>query len=347
MNTLQIQQDFITDVSKIDVEQLLQPSYWDELAVNHPEFLEIDAEIIAWLQLNMPKIYGLAVESSKRKAHDRILINVIKAKIIMEQQDLAGLRSLHQGRYFKLTSAVFENIYKVLCQKYKKHDVRPDLIVKKNIVNRMNIEPDELYCRYRGVSNFEVSRLSPILEKQPDSVYLNLISDLHKEAQVLGDIYKSVELVTYDPKDSSEYHTCAFCFRRIKLQPKDRSKIAHHGYRINRYSYNSILDQTCSGSNYAPFEISADGTFAAIHAYRNDRATAQTVLNSALLLDRNTMNSDEWRKHQSYLSHLKNRISSADYYFKLASEKLKKTHPESVSQAESIWNAEPTMNTVK
>lgn len=187
-SSFMIAQDFKTDVSKIDIEQLLQPKLWACLEVDHPEFIMVEYEIRQWLKHNTPAMYALAVENSKRKAFDKLLINAVKAKLVMEQQGITSLRVTPLDRFAKLFNEPIDNTLKTLIRNhYKNHDVEAQFIHRENNSIFANIDPIMLYIRYG-----ESKRIKPLLAKQPNSVYLNLINNLCDETLLLNKLCRSV-----------------------------------------------------------------------------------------------------------------------------------------------------------
>ena len=99
-NALLIARLFKTDISSLDLMQVIVPKEWPALSAN-PVFNSIDGEIIDWLKQNLPTTYEVACATSNRKPHDQILINAIKAKILFEQLDYIGLRSPFRSNFRK------------------------------------------------------------------------------------------------------------------------------------------------------------------------------------------------------------------------------------------------------
>lgn len=335
-NIVLISDQFHTDISDLDFEILLQPKLWPSLE-EQPSYSALDAEIIHWLESNVPEIYRLAVQTSKRKAHDKNLINAIKAKVLFEQLDYVGLRSLQNGRFFNLFGAVFENTFKALNQVYKKHDVKSEFVhARPHTYNRNNIEPDTLYCRYGTSMDSELSRIEVLLDMQPDSTYLNLCKTLCLETQLLDDMRRSIETINFSPKDQSQHQTCACCFRWIRLQPNDRTRIAYHGYKKDDWG-TDIVNSSCDGAKYPPLQISAEGTIAKLEKVRKRQLCAQTELEK-LGIDLNDFAQvraleKEQREHAFDLKHT---VGSCKFFFDLALGQIKKLQPSRLDEAKAI-----------
>lgn len=321
--------DFKTDIRSVDLEILLQPKLWGELETN-PDYHAIDAEIVEWLKKHVPETYRIAVESSKRKAHDMILINAIKAKVLFEQLDLAGLRSLQRGRFFNLTNPVYDNVFSYVKKSQKKHDVRPELVKIAPLSGGriLNVEAVKMYSGATCVEYY-LERVNEILVEQPDSKYLNMCKTLNLEAELLDQIRRSVEEVVFAPKDQSDYQTCACCFRWVRLQPADRSRIAYHGYQLSKYSRTDVAADSCEGAKFEPFQISPKGTLVMMKKYRKQMKTAQENLSK---LDEH----DFSRENQQAVFNLKGIIRGYEMYISMALARISRTHPDYLAEAEAV-----------
>ncbi|OTG87869.1 hypothetical protein [Acinetobacter sp. ANC 3813] len=325
-NTILIAYSFNTDISEIDMDAMIQPKLWPTLEGDE-SFIAVEREIIEWLELNVPETYKIAVESSKRKSHDKILINAIKAKLLLEQSELTGLLPLQKSRFFSLFSPIFENVFKAVKRAQKTHDVRSELI-KSTMSLKQNIDASVLYDSF-GITEYPLKRVEELLKAQPESEYLNFCKSLILEAELLDDIRRSVELVERLPKDHSNYQTCSCCFRWIRLQPHDRTKIAYHGYKMDRHSNTEIIDQSCIGSKFMPFQISADGTMAAIQNQKNRINSGNTFLDSF-------KNKNLTRDMQRKISGVKSEIRSAEQYIQYALSKIEANHPSRLDEARNL-----------
>ncbi|EOZ8645363.1 hypothetical protein ACQWTT_001114 [Acinetobacter baumannii] len=326
-NIILIADHFDTDISSIDFAQMINPKEWATLSAN-PTFSVLDTQIINWLKEFAPTTYEIAVASSGRKAHDQILINAIKAKVLFEQLDYVGLRSLQHTRFFNLFAPIFENTYKYLIKEYKKHDVLNENVKYLSIVRRENIDPDNIANRY-GYSDLTEEKLNEILEKQPESRYLQLCKNVLVEAKLLDGIRRSIEEINFEPKDRSDFQTCACCFRWVRLQPSDRTRIAYHGYTLSRYSYNDVVNSSCLGADFAPFQVSADGTIHLLQVLRDQINKANEALST---LDKNDLD----RENQKKISSLKSRISNNQYQIKNALSRIEISHPDRLAEAQAI-----------
>lgn len=321
--------DFKTDIRSVDLEILLQPKLWGELETN-PDYHAIDAEIVEWLKKHVPETYRIAVESSKRKAHDMILINAIKAKVLFEQLDLAGLRSLQRGRFFNLTNPVYDNVFSYVKKSQKKHDVRPELVKIAPLSGGriLNVEAVKMYSGATCVEYY-LERVNEILVEQPDSKYLNMCKTLNLEAELLDQIRRSIDEVSFAPKDQSDYQTCACCFRWVRLQPSDRSRIAYHGYEISKYLTTRITEESCKGAEYPPFQVSANGTIEKLKYLRGKIEYYQQCLEK---LDPKSQDREELGQIEEYQSN----IRGIEFFMKYALQKIARKHPDRLSEAEAI-----------
>ena len=321
--------EFKTDITDLDIEVLIQPKLWDSLK-GQPSYTAIDAEIIEWLKKHTPETYRIAVESSKRKAHDLNLINAIKAKVLVEQLDLAGLRSLQKGRFFNLMKPVFENVFSYVKKAEKKHDVRPELVKAApcSAGQVLNIQANKMYSC--GISfEYYMERVNEILVDQPDSQYLNLCKTLNLETELLDQIRRSIDEVSFAPKDQSDYQTCACCFRWVRLQPSDRSRIAYHGYEISKYLTTRITEESCKGAEYPPFQVSANGTIEKLKYLRGKIEYYQQCLEK---LDPKSQDREELGQIEEYQSN----IRGIEFFMKYALQKIARKHPDRLSEAEAI-----------
>lgn len=326
-NIILIADHFDKDISSVDFAQMINPKEWETLSAN-PDFSVLDTQIIDWLKQYAPTTYEIACATSGRKAHDQILINAIKAKVLFEQLDYIGLRSMQRTRFSNLFSPIFENTFKYISKVYKKHDVDRDNIKYQSISNRNNIDPDQLCSRY-GYSDHTENRIIEILEKQPDSQYLQLCKKISDEAKLLDGIRRSIEEINFEPKDRSDYQTCACCFRWVRLQPSDRTRIAYHGYTLSRYSYNDVVNSSCMGADFAPFQVSADGTIHLLQVLRKNIINANEELKT---LDE----SDYDRVNQQMIANLKNQIRGCQHRIDYALSRIETTHPNRLAEAKAI-----------
>ena len=317
---------FKTDITALDLELLIQPKKWAEIA-NSEAYHLADDEVIEWMKIFTPTLYRIATETSNRKAHDRHLINVVKAKLLFEQLDLVGLRPLQLGRFMGLSLPVFENSYNYLKKAYKKHDVQGEYRVYQSTVGYENISYRSLCCQY-GYSDYYEKRIKVLHDKQPDSEYLTLAKKIMDEFKQLDIMRRSIDEVDFDPnRDKSDYHTCSVCFRWIRLQPSNRDLIAYHGHTISRYSYNDVVGQSCNGANFKPFQISADGTIAAIKEHKNQLAQYEKELVRLAELG-------EKEKGTVQYQLISNLISGCKNYIDFAKGKLKAKYPERLPEVE-------------
>lgn len=320
-NALLIARLFKTDISSLDLMQVIVPKEWPALSAN-PVFNSIDGEIIDWLKQNLPTTYEVACATSNRKPHDQILINAIKAKILFEQLDYIGLRSLQKTRYFNLFGPIFENTFKYVAKAYKKHDVKSEYIEFRSMTSNYNISPDRVADSSGFYSKSNEESLNELLIKQPDSEYLQLCKKIMEESKFLDKLRRSIEEINFEPKDRSDYQTCACCFRWVRLQPKDRTRIAYHGYTICRYSYNDVVSSSCLGADFAPFQVSADGTIAHLKQLRN----RITELSNEVASETDT----------SALLAKQRRIKHIESDMQFAISKISATHPDRLEEAQSI-----------
>lgn len=330
-NDILIAQNFTTDISSLDFETMVLPKAWSELEIN-PAYSAINQEIIEWLEKNTPTIYSLAVESSKRKPHDLALINAIKAKVLFEQLEYIGLRSMQNNRYRNLFHDVFSNIEKCLNAKFRKHDVKPELITAHKFNPRdINISVDNLFSRY-GITEYKSEQLNELLAQQPDSIYLNLVNTVNQEVMILNELSQSILEIEFSPKDQSDYHTCSCCFRWIRLKPSNRDEIAYHGYSLSKGWYNDIVSQSCNGSKYPPFQLSAEGTIAEMTNTRNDITSFKK---SYVIAEKNEKKLPQ-RDHERLLRQIDSQIRMREHYLKFAITKITKKHPDRLEEAKSI-----------
>lgn len=321
--------DFKTDITALDIEVLIQPKLWATLQ-DQPAYTAIDAEIVDWLKKNVPETYRIAVETSKRKAHDQILINAIKAKVLIEQSELAGLRSLQKTRFFNLMSPVFDNVFSYVKKAEKKHDVRPELVKAApfSAGQVMNIQAKKLYSCGSSI-DYHMEHINEILVDQPDSKYLNLCKTLNLETELLNQIRRSVEEVSFAPKDQSDYQTCACCFRWVRLQPSDRSRIAYHGYEMSKYLTTRITEESCMGAKYPPFQVSADGTMARLKQLRENIKHYERCLSE---VDPKSQD----RKVLGEIDNFKSSIRGIEYFMGYVLKQITKKHPDRLSEAQAI-----------
>lgn len=315
-NVVLIARQFKTDISSLDLMKVINPKEWDALSTT-PLFNVLDAEIIDWLKQYTPTTYEIACATSGRKAHDQILINAIKAKILFEQLEYIGLRSMQRSRFSNLYAPIFENTYKYVVKAHKKHDVKAEFVEYQRISSRDNIDPSNLANSY-GFADYTDAKIIALLEKQPDSEYLNLCKKISDEAKLLDGLRRSIEEINFEPKDRSDYQTCACCFRWVRLQPHDRTRIAYHGYTIDRYSYNDVVNDSCRGAEFAPFQVSADGTIVLLHNLRKEISYLASEKESKTI-----------KNVESRIKHLE---SSMEY----AISRIKETHPDRLTEAQSI-----------
>lgn len=322
---------FKQDISGLDLEVLIQPKLWSTLE-NDPNYTALNDEIIEWLKVNTPETYRIVVESSKRKAHDITLINGIKAKVLFEQLDWIGLRSLQAGRFFNILGAIFEVVFKYYEKNIvKTHDLSPEHLkaFKESYISKSH---NDLYCRYAH-TEFILDSLEKMIAIAPESSYLQYCKTLCLEAQYLDQIRRSIETIQFSPKDQSDYQTCSCCFRWIRLQPSNRNKIAYHGYTLDRDGWRTdIVSQSCNGADYPPFQVSADGTIAQLKIIRSHIASTEKVLADLNANKPETTDKDFDRRVRT----LKNQIRSAEYYIEEAVKRIKKTHPDRLEEAEKI-----------
>jgi hypothetical protein len=172
-----------------------------------------------------------------------------------------------------------------------------------------------------------------MLEISPDSSYLQYCKTLCLEAEYLDKIRRSVETIQFSPKDQSDYQTCSCCFRWIRLQPSNRNKIAYHGYTLSRDGWSTdIVSQSCNGADYAPFQISADGTIAQLKLTRSHIESTQKVLTD---LKANKPEQHDI-KYNRRISMFQNQIRSAEYYIEDALRRIEKVHPDRLDEAKKI-----------
>jgi hypothetical protein len=326
-NVILVGSHFSIDISSLDLMQVINPKEWATLS-STPVFNSIDNEIIDWLKQYAPTTYQIACATSGRKAHDQILINAIKSKILFEQLEYVGLRSLQHTRLFNLFSPIFENTYKYVVKANKKHDVQNEYVEFQSISNRYNISPDDLTNRY-GFSDYTERKINALLEKQPESEYLQLCKNICDEAKLLDGLRRSIEVINFEPKDRSDYQTCACCFRWVRLKPNDRSCIAYHGYTIDRFSFNDVVNSSCIGADYAPFQISADGTIVLLKSVRNQITSAKNGLTS---LDQGSKE----REVLKSITNLQNKIKNLESTLEYAISRIEVTHPDRLEEAKSI-----------
>lgn len=326
-NVILVGSHFSIDISSLDLMQVINPKEWVTLS-STPVFNSIDNEIIDWLKQYAPTTYQIACDTSGRKAHDQILINAVKAKVLFEQLEYVGLRSMQHTRFFNLFSPIFENTYKYVAKASKKHDVKIENVEFQRTSNRNNISPDDLTNRY-GFSDYAERKINALLEKQPESEYLQLCKNICDEAKLLDGIRRSIEVINFEPKDRSDYQTCACCFRWVRLQPNDRSRIAYHGYTIDRNSYNDIVNSSCIGADFAPFQISADGTIVLLKSVRNQITSA---INAITPLDRSSKDKTVLKSIGILESKIRNLESTIEY----AISRIEVTHPDRLAEAKSI-----------
>lgn len=313
-----------TDLKSIDIGEMLQAKNWEKIAQNHPEFTQVEAEITQWLESNCPTLFAIIIKASKRKRHDLKLINAIKASIIIAQNEYVGLRSADHNR---LNSLYFDSLKMggdQLEKAFGKNDLIPDLME----YNDQYFNAYTPYNLYGIVGKFsdELVWLETIaLVKQPESEYLNLAKNLNVEAEVLKHWYKDIELLEFHPKNQSDYHLCACCFRWIRLKPSNRDEIAYHGYTIDREGYNNISSESCLGAKYKPLEISSEGTFYVLE--RNKHKLEKIEKELPLWKD----NSSEMGK--KYFRSLNNKKSSIKHYAELAVKMFEKYQPDQVERA--------------
>ncbi len=322
---------FNQDITGLDLEVLIQPKLWPTLE-NDPNYTALNDEIIEWLKINTPETYRIVVESSKRKAHDITLINGIKAKVLFEQLDWIGLRSLQAGRFFNILGAIFEVVFKYYVKNIvKTHDLTADHLkaFKEAYIAKKH---DELYCRYAQV-DYIFENIKKMQEIAPESNYLQYCKMLCLEAKYLDQIRRSVETIQFSPKDQSDYQTCSCCFRWIRLQPSNRNKIAYHGYTLDRDGWRTdIVSQSCNGADYPPFQVSADGTIAQLKLNRSNIESCEKAL-----ADMNANKPETTDKiYDRRLRMLQNQIRNSEYFIEDALKRIKKTHPDRLEEAESI-----------
>ena len=322
---------FKQDITGLDLEVLIQPKLWPTLE-NDPNYTALNDEIIEWLKINTPETYRIVVESSKRKAHDITLINGIKAKVLFEQLDWIGLRSLQAGRFFNILGAIFEVVFKYYEKNIvKTHDLTSEQLeaFKEKFISKNH---RELYCRYAHV-DFILESIEKMQKIAPESEYLERCKTLCLEAKYLDLIRRSVETIQFSPKDQSDYQTCSCCFRWVRLQPSNRNKIAYHGYTLDRDGWRTdIVSQSCNGADYPPFQISADGTIAQLKLNRSNIESCEKEL--ADMKANKPETTDKF--YDRRLRMLQNQIRSSEYFIEDALKRIKKTHPDRLEEAESI-----------
>lgn len=305
-NVMLIANQFKTDISALDLTQVINPKEWENLS-SDPTFTALDGQIIDWLKQNTPTTYEIACATSGRKSHDQILINAIKAKILFEQLEYVGLRSMQNTRFFNLFVPVFENTYKYVVKAAKKHDVKSEYVEFQRTSNRYNISPDDLANSF-GFSKSTEQKINVLLEKQPESAYLQLCKNISDEAKLLDGLRRSIEEISFEPKDRSEYQTCACCFRWVRLQPSDRTRIAYHGYKLSAYDYNDVVGQSCKGA----------GSIALLHRLRKQSAFLQTQA-----------------AHETY-KNVEYQIKAVQQEMEYVISRIEATHPDRLTEACSI-----------
>lgn len=322
---------FKQDISGLDLEVLIQPKLWPTLE-NTPSYTALNDEIIEWLKINTPETYRIVLESSKRKAHDITLINGIKAKVLFEQLDWIGLRSLQAGRFFNILGDIFEVVFKY----YKKNIVKTHDLSDEHLnafkESYLSKKHDDLYCRYAQV-DFIFKNLDKMMEIAPESNYLQYCKTLCLEARYLDKIRRSIETINFSPKDQSDFQTCSCCFRWIRLQPSNRSKIAYHGYTLDRDGWRTdIVSQSCNGADYPPFQVSADGTIAQLKINRSYINSIKKELDD---MNANKPENPD-KTYECSVRSLQNKIRSSEYYIEDALKRIKKTHPDRLEEAKNI-----------
>jgi hypothetical protein len=327
MELTEFAKQFNTDLKAIEIVDLLKPKCWDEIAVKYPEYIIVEDEILQWLGANCPNIFGIINSASKRKRHDINLINGIKASILIGQNDFVGLRSADHSRFTKLYFDSIKLVQAHLDKLFDKHDLIAEL--REIDLDHINAYKPYNLFGYTGKPRNELTWLYDIaLVKQPDSVYLNVAKTVNEEAVRLHELYKNVDEIEFHPKNSSDYHHCACCFRWVRLKPSNPDQIAYHGYTIDRGGYNEIASESCSGASYKPLEMSSEGTFVILE--RNKKKLEK--INEELSLWKDN-NSDMGKK---YVRSLNNGISSIKSFAELAVKMIEKYQPDDKEHAKKF-----------
>lgn len=325
MELKEFAQQFKTDIKAIEIADLVKPKCWEQIAATYSEYTTIEDEIRQWIEANCPTIFGIISSASKRKRHDLNLINGIKASILIGQSEFVGLRSADHSRFIKLYFESLLLIQAHLEKLYEKHDLIPEL-------TEFNYDHVNAYKAYNlfgntGKTRDKLTWLYDIaLVKQPDSVYLNVAKLANEEAVKLHELYKNVDEIEFHPKNSSDYHHCACCFRWVRLKPSNPDQVAYHGYTIDRGTYNEIASQSCSGSSFQPLEMSTKGTFAVLE--RNNQKLAK------LKEDLKLWENDQSDMGKKYLANTKSGIRSIKFYAETAFKMIQKYQPEQLPEVE-------------
>lgn len=279
---ISIKEEFSINLRNIDLSKMLMAKNWDDLKIKHPEFSEIEEQIKHWLEKNAPLFYGLTVEASGRKNRLNPLLNAIKCKILFEQLNYVGLKNSELQRLKMYMFNLVNDLQPFVEKKYK------DKKLNEAVLNSVEFNSQDLnyveysvwkLFRYHGIDKKILSWVTEIaLPLQPDNKYLNDMLIINQEIQFLiNAISDGIEELDFSPKDQSDYHRCACCFRFIRLKPNDRDCIAYHGYKMHQYGVD-IVNDSCSGAKFPPLEKSSEGTISQLQIERNSKRQYEKVL---------------------------------------------------------------------
>lgn len=140
-----------------------------------------------------------------------------------------------------------------------------DVKSKIKVVRKAQSKPE----KYNELENFYVKERLPMLEE------LIVLAEMVDE---LKDMVVATKRREADPKrteNQGEQQTCGYCFRHIRLMPKNQTVIAYHGFVRSEYS-TYMIGGSCSGAAMKPLEESHEATYRLLTnltmAYKSSKA---------------------------------------------------------------------------
>lgn len=325
MNLKQLSNHFKSDLSDININDILSPKKWDELYANHPAFLKVEEELKNWLTENCPTVYQVLQDAStKTKKQEVLLFRALKLFICFGQKDFVGLRSKEIERLNNLIYEICSLCLKRLNKIFDKTDFSAEMF---NL--RAKISPAKLFSFYSD----NLSKYEEIYEQalaiQPDCQYISLVKNLNLDIKKLRMLQNQIDEIDFDPSKKDQFCLCACCFRWVKPMPSDKSKVTYHGYKIDRErkGYNHVTSDTCVGAEYPSLEVSAEGTLDVL------KLNARHLKSLEESLEKWTASEDP-KKHKE-IAEIKIEIGLIQSYSETALNLIKQYHPDQVILAES------------
>ncbi len=272
MKTNEIYTATLMDLREVDCRVFTDYNAKDiQAQINNPEsqlssLLEkATKEINEWTARSLPNFYKKLDEQEFLEVYPRYVMLIVQSMQLGEIQRARynDFKNFFDRVTSDLTEAFFEDHSKF-------YDAEP------KPANTFDAETErDLYwnSRWNKPSNLhelqfivkKVSGLKAVYSNGRGDKWFQPVIDFYQEWDVFAQVNKELKKIVVatkkvlKEKPVEELYTCAACFCKYRMKNKTSELIAYHGF-YREEGDGVILDQTCTGGNFVPFEVSCDGT---------------------------------------------------------------------------------------